>query len=230
MVALAGLGQAGHDGIFEVCQRQLAGAQEHRFVRDGDLEVGQQPIDGLFSLCFPGRVGEDVVERRERVDRENGLDLSKPCQAQNLRRVVVVWRPVLQNIQQDVQVEQHFHRCFSSRCRWYSASASISAGTNPLSAATSGWIAGCAPDLSRCRYRATTSAAVKPSCCAYLWRNSISSLGKLTVSVAVGITQKCTWSFKHTQIRLSRKPRVRLRFKRSINPSPFILSPGAPPQ
>jgi hypothetical protein len=50
VVALAGLGQAGHDGIFKVRERQLAGAEKDGFVRDGDIEVGQQPVNGLFGL------------------------------------------------------------------------------------------------------------------------------------------------------------------------------------
>ena len=48
MVALAGLGQAGYDGIFKVRKRQLAGAEEDGLVRDGDIEVRQQPVESFI--------------------------------------------------------------------------------------------------------------------------------------------------------------------------------------
>src|SRR2546428_5179671 len=81
-----------------------------------------------------------MIQSGERVDGENRLDFSQPCQAQNLRGVVVMRDPVLHDIQQDVQVEEHFHRCLSSRCWRYATSGSPSGGTRPVMASTSGWI------------------------------------------------------------------------------------------
>ncbi len=88
------------------------------------------------------------------------------------------------------QVEKDSHRCFSSRCWRCSAWASLSGGTSPVMAATSGWMAGCVALLRRWTYRPTTSAAVIPCCRAYAVRNSISSAGKFTVNVPLGIMRE----------------------------------------
>src|SRR5436309_8363086 len=76
------------------------------------------------------------------MDGENRFNFYQSCQAQNPRGVVVMRDPVLHDIQQDVQVEEHFHRCLSSRCWRYSSSGSPSGGTRPVMASISGWIEG----------------------------------------------------------------------------------------
>ena len=38
-----------------IAQGKLAGAEQHGFIGGGDVEVGQQPINGLLGRWFPGR-------------------------------------------------------------------------------------------------------------------------------------------------------------------------------
>jgi hypothetical protein len=56
--------------------------------------------------------GERVmVECGDGVGWNQRLDLAGSCAAHDFRRVPVVRNAVLQNVEEDIEVEQNFHRC-----------------------------------------------------------------------------------------------------------------------
>lgn len=142
-----------------------------------------------------GRIGlpygpsEVVVTRLgDALGRDEGLDFTGTGAAQNFRRVPVVRNPILHDVEEDIEIEQDFHRCLSSRCRRWSASTSHSAGTNPVRARTSGWMETGPTVLRPWVKRPTSSATVIPCSPAKDWSESTSSEAISRFNVALGIS------------------------------------------